>query len=739
MYRKRKWLLFSLALICGLALSLTMFSSDQGTAKKLPRAIKEICDLYRDMGVQKLSQATAALKKLGSQKVVNKLWGEDRPVKGHDPKKTSSINKLDRLVLPELQKRWDNPSFDVVRGYITASSNPKALESPYLKIRRAWKRNGTWKAFCEFALFKAEEIANQAPIIRLGMAPAPKLENDLGSASTGAPRLRYGVPGDWDRTRGYTGNNVVVGDVDTGIDWTHGDFLNPDGTTRILYLWDTTVNTTYDKTPAGMFGMSGGIYVGFDFGTVYTKEDIDHGLCPEVDTNGHGTHTIGTAAGNGGATGLYTGMAPNADIIFVKGLQFEGNEFIFERAASLGKPVAVNNSWGYDWPGDLYAGYPYCTFIIWYPGDGSDYESDYIDYLAEIYPRGAIFVNSAGNDGHWPYSFIHHKEIFDYSYGWPDGGEWHAGGTTRASSVLSHRYHRPAHPEMFGLRSEYSDFWVRSNKPVRVTVKTAVKTYTFDTGTYGNFDDAYSANTDFDMDMMDDNGNGEYCGYINFDEYTADAGWGEGDWTIKVRPLNGGLVKYDLWMQSYHGRWGDVAHTHTHNYWDACFAGVRGMVDYSEYILDFGAGKNVYTVGAWTTRSEWLAADGYTYYPWGFVEPYVGAISIFSSPGPSRDGRMKPDIAAPGAVIMSAASKDAGWEDYDLDPDLAHGWMWGTSMAAPHATGAIALLLQRYPNLPMSAVRYYLKQWAKKDNFTRRFGVKGFGAGKLNVLPLKNR
>ena len=92
-------------------------------------------------------------------------------------------------------------------------------------------------AFCEFALFKAEEIAAQASITRLDLAPTPELNNDLGSASTGAARLRFGTPGNWDRNRGYTGNGVVVGDVDTGIDWSHGDFLNPDGTTpHPLYL-----------------------------------------------------------------------------------------------------------------------------------------------------------------------------------------------------------------------------------------------------------------------------------------------------------------------------------------------------------------------------------------------------------------------------------------------------------------------------------------------------------------------
>ena len=204
-------------------------------------------------------------------------------------------------------------------------------------------------------------------------------------------------------------------------------------------------------------------------------------------------------------------------------------------------------------------------------------------------------------------------------------------------------------------------------------------------------------------------------------------------------------MKYDIWLQSNLIRWQDAVHSYAYNNYDSCFAGYAG---HCEYILDFGASKNVYTVGAWTTRSEYLAADGYTYYPWGFLEPILNTITYFSSPGPSRDGRMKPDIAAPGAVIMSALARTAGGVDPDAtvsalpdsekDPDLQHHWMWGTSMAAPHATGGIALFLQKYPNSSISTVRYYLKQWAKKDGFTSWIGPKGFGAGKLNVLPLKN-
>ena len=245
----------------------------------------------------------------------------------------------------------------MARGAITTASDPRSLESAYLKVHKAWQNGDNWNAFCEFAVFKAEEIAANANVRYLSLLPSPQPENTRGVASTGAPRLRVGVPGDYDPTKGFTGAGVIVGDVDTGVDWTHGDFLNPDGTTRILLIWDTSVDMAA-KDPGNPFrhdrlGLRHGLDQGRD------RRRFVHG----ADTNGHGTHTLGTAAGNGGATGNYTGMAPNADIIFVKGLDPSGVEFVFEMASRLGRPAVVNNSWGISW---LTYG-PYYGYVDMFP------------------------------------------------------------------------------------------------------------------------------------------------------------------------------------------------------------------------------------------------------------------------------------------------------------------------------------------------------------------------------------
>ena len=120
------------------------------------------------------------------------------------------------------------------------------------------------------------------------------------------------------------------------------------------------------------------------------------------------------------------------------------------------------------------------------------------------------------------------------------------------------------------------------------------------------------------------------------------------------------------------------------------------------------------------------------------MEPKLNNITYFSSPGPSRDGRMKPDIAAPGAVIMSSLPYNINPGLSNMDPDLKHQWMWGTSMAAPHSTGGIALLLQKSPNYDVTQVRKFLSLWASKDSYVSLIGPNGFGAGKLNVRGLKS-
>ena len=110
---------------------------------------------------------------------------------------------------------------------------------------------------------------------------------------------------------GLTGKGVVIAIIDRGIQWQNQDFIKPDGTTRIKYMLD----------------MSGqqGCKAGNPSPIEYTEAQINAALAggptvPERDALGHGTVSMGMAAGNGRsfAAGKYTGLAPEADLIVLR-------------------------------------------------------------------------------------------------------------------------------------------------------------------------------------------------------------------------------------------------------------------------------------------------------------------------------------------------------------------------------------------------------------------------------------
>ena len=180
---------------------------------------------------------------------------------------------------------------------------------------------------------------------------------------------------------GLSGKGVLVAIVDSGIDYFHDDFRNEDGSSRILYLRDQVREQ------------------------VYTKEDIDAALqtgsrsaaqeiVPSVDPSGHGTAVAGIAAGNGRESGgRYRGVAWESELLVVRlGVAdpegfprttqiMDGLDFVVQTAISLGRPVAVNLSFG-----NSYGSH-----------DGNGLFERYIDSLTEMGQN--VFVIGTGNEG----------------------------------------------------------------------------------------------------------------------------------------------------------------------------------------------------------------------------------------------------------------------------------------------------------------------------------------------------
>lgn len=149
-----------------------------------------------------------------------------------------------------------------------------------------------------------------------------------------------------------SGQGVLVGIIDSGIDYANPVFRNADGTTRIRNLWDQSLS---ENPPAG--------YV---IGTEYTSEQINEALrqpsmqerrqlVPSQDISGHGTAVAGVAAGNGSG---YRGVAYESDLIVVKlGISkmdgfprttelMQAIDYVIRKALEYQMPVAINISFG---------------------------------------------------------------------------------------------------------------------------------------------------------------------------------------------------------------------------------------------------------------------------------------------------------------------------------------------------------------------------------------------------------
>ncbi|OOB78089.1 MAG: hypothetical protein BEN18_08550 [Epulopiscium sp. Nuni2H_MBin001] len=196
------------------------------------------------------------------------------------------------------------------------------------------------------------------------------------------------------------GKGVILGFVDTGIEYTSNFFRFEDGSTRIVSIWDQTIED--GKPPKED-----------SFGSEYTREEINEALksdnplsiVPSTDYNGHGTYIAGVAGGSDrlGRSG-YVGAAPDAEFIVVKmreasqslkdyylvkpgvvaypdGSILLGINYIIEKAAQLNKPlvlcIAVGNNYG--------------------GHDGTNVIERYLGHLT-LMPK-VIVVAAAGNEG----------------------------------------------------------------------------------------------------------------------------------------------------------------------------------------------------------------------------------------------------------------------------------------------------------------------------------------------------
>jgi len=479
----------------------------------------------------------------------------------------------------------------------------------------------------------------------------------------------------------YTGTGVVVGVLDGGIDYSHPDFRTPANTSRIRALFD------YGTGPNGIECRTG---------------QLDSLTCPEQDGTGghsHGTHVTGIAAGGGRQNLAYIGMAPDADIMFVKGIRdpesaggftdadvTAGVQFIFQKARSLGEPCVVNLSLG----GQFGA------------HDGSSLYEQSLDRLTR---PGNIIVAAAGNSGS---STIH------CSY--PVEGTNYATALETAWSITP------------GVTNSFVDLWY----PAGTSISVGLAAYT--PGSYNTPVFVTNAAAPGQLLQGPATVGGSTIANVAIDaRTTSDPNNGARRVLVVVQAANGGppIENYvwsvytfgsgspDMWVQS--GTFAPIGEP-------SLPAWFRGGDDVSTIAIPATA-RRLLAIGSHVTKTQWVDLNGVTRTQ---ANATLDAISWFSSRGPSRDGRVLPVLTAPGEAIVSSLSQD--YPATSTETLFGGGLLklQGTSQAAPHVTGVIALMLQRNPALTAENARDLLRQTAVDADAPGDDNV--FGAGRLNAL-----
>ena len=490
--------------------------------------------------------------------------------------------------------------------------------------------------------------------------------------------------------RGQVGDSIVIGFVDTGIDVTHYDFRNADGTTRLLGFWDQTVTGTPPP--------------GFTSGVEWTPALINAGLSgASKDVSGHGTHVAAIAGGNGqGGTackdkGLYVGVAPDANLCAVKtsfltSSVLAGVDYIIGKANQLNRPVVVNLSLG------THDG----------PHDGTSLFDHAINGKTGA---GKIIVAAAGNDA---VNAVHATAT-------P-----HFVGDTAIVTFDVDPYTPIAGLNFLEISGwfQYSDS-AQASDSVEVTVVTphnyTVGPVAYPSGNYGITNDGtveICVSGGCTNQIFSPPGELRIKCYDNGSHHPAD-----GSWTVRIKLLKrySTTGRVDLYMAigTFAARWDQGVNP-------------EGVVS------EPATADSVIAVGAYTTRDCWRRTPTIT--ECEAHSSALGQIAEFSSHGPRRDGVLKPDLTAPGGNVVSAKSADATFfvdqPKYVVEGG-GHAVLWGTSQAAPQVAGAAALLLAQpdsaWKTATPSRIKTRLRGTCRGDENTGTLPNYTWGYGKLDV------
>lgn len=497
----------------------------------------------------------------------------------------------------------------------------------------------------------------------------------------------YNIP------QAYTGKGVIVGVMDIGFDLTHPTFYDRSQTNyRIKCLWDMLSNDTIGSS----------FPVGRDYVGKENLLELEHSRDGLDQT--HGTHTVGIAAGSG-YDSPYQGLAPDADICLVANAVSDnaalidstlydrftfatdalGFKYLFDYAKRVNKPCVVSFSEG-------------SSQDFW------GYDQLYYEMLDSLVGPGRILVAAAGNQG-----LV--KSWFRKEPGTASMGSFITGSSTTYCTLKS--------ADSFQM----SLVAYGSNKNDTLTVSTAMVCEAKDSLL------SVSSFPAFDSLQVQ-----AYPSCYNPSEVCYDLMFYAKKKIGTDIPLSIELTGIDANVELWRGSVNLV--TNSINPLLSAGETVRN-------ILSPSSAPRVISVGATSHRDSVLNVKGeWKSYHLGPHGHRIG----FSSVGPTMDGRIKPDVVAPGNNIISSYNSfylekhptagDIKWDVAEF-PFNGRTYVWnsnsGTSMSCPAVAGAVALWLQAKPDLTPEDVIELLRRTCRQPESSLSYPNNEYGYGEIDV------
>lgn len=599
------------------------------------------------------------------------------------PRTAIAVASPTLLKAPTAQAAAVGAASSQLSAYVTI--DPALTSWQQLGVTPIAENAGT--ATVRLTLDALQRLAKQQGVEYIQITSGATQMLNLARQEAGTDQIHKGT----DLPQAYTGEGVVVGVVDAGFDYMHAAFRRPaDGALRIKRVWEQGATTLDGASAPAKYG----------YGIELNTPELIEKAQGDSDSNSHGTHVAAIAAGSDAyKDGAYVGNAPDADIVLVAlDLNASTNadisnavQYIFDYADEVGKPCVVNLSLGnQDGPHDGTSTFDTMTDAMQGPG--------------------RLIVGAAGN---------HRTDAFHID---------HTFATADAAPLRTFVKYKVAPSN--SVSGGTIEIW--GEKGVDFTV---------DIAAYSTFNKKDARSTTVYP--------AEGVTNVDFGKYAT------GTWKVasEVSPLNGKPhVVLTSALTSIRNNYA-IALTVTPktagrvNIWSdntylalesRDIEGFSAPDAASSTLCEIGGtGKRILTVGSYTTRNEYTTNGGQQ----ATLQETVGDLSSFSSYGPTVDGRMKPNITAPGCFIISAVSNnDASgnlmYAEYNENFGRynQYGYMQGTSMASPFVAGIVATWLQAYPQLTPEQLHEIVQNTARKDSFTATAPDSNWGYGKINAL-----